>query len=43
MQNTRLQLLLAQAPITDEDRSNIARIFAVLSHERQSALLSDWN
>jgi hypothetical protein len=43
MQNTRLQLLLAQAPITDEDRSNIARIFAVLSSERQSALLSDWN
>lgn len=43
MQNTRLQLLLERAPITDEDRHNISRIFAVLSAERQIALLSDWD
>lgn len=42
-QNTRLQLLLARAPITDEDRHNISRIFGVLSTERQIALLSDWD
>lgn len=43
MQNTRLQLLLERAPITDEDRHNISRIFAVLSTERQMALISDWD
>ena len=43
MQNTRLQLLLERAPITDEDRHNISRIFAVLSSERQTALISDWD
>ena len=43
MQNTRLQLLLERAPITDEDRHNISRIFAVLSAERQIVLLSDWD
>ena len=43
MQNTRLQLLLERAPITDEDRHNISRIFAVLSAERQTALISDWD
>jgi hypothetical protein len=43
MQNTRLQLLLERAPITDEDRHNISRIFTVLSTERQIALLSDWD
>ena len=43
MQNTRLQLLLARAPITDEDRNNISRIFDVLSHEKQVSLLSDWD
>ena len=43
MQNTRLQLLLERAPITDEDRHNISRIFAVLSHSRQIELLSDWD
>ena len=43
MQNTRFQLLLERAPITDEDRHNISRIFAVLSHERQSVLISDWD
>lgn len=43
MQNTRLQLLLERAPITDEDRHNIARIFAVLSDERQRAIISDWD
>jgi HD-like signal output (HDOD) protein len=43
MQNTRLQLLLERAPITDEDRHNISRIFAILSPERQSQLISDWD
>lgn len=43
MQNTRLQLLLERAPITDEDRHNISRIFTVLSPERQMALISDWD
>ena len=43
MQNTRLQLLLERAPITDEDRHNISRIFTVLSAERQSSLISDWD
>ncbi|MBC7498593.1 hypothetical protein H7170_03015 [Candidatus Gracilibacteria bacterium] len=43
MQNTRLQLLLERAPITDEDRHNISRIFVVLSSERQTALISDWD
>lgn len=43
MQNTRLQLLLERAPITDEDRHNISRIFAVLSSERQSQIISDWD
>jgi hypothetical protein len=43
MQNTRLQLLLERAPITDEDRHNISRIFSILSSERQSALLADWD
>jgi hypothetical protein len=43
MQNTRLQLLLERAPITDEDRHNISRIFAILSPERQSNLISDWD
>lgn len=43
MQNTRLQLLLERAPITDEDRHNISRIFVVLSAERQAALISDWD
>ena len=43
MQNTRLQLLLERAPITDEDRHNISRIFAILSSERQAALISDWD
>ena len=43
MQNTRLQLLLERAPITDEDRHNISRIFAVLSAERQVSLISDWD
>jgi hypothetical protein len=43
MQNTRLQLLLERAPITDEDRHNISRIFAVLSESRQIELLSNWD
>lgn len=43
MQNTRLQLLLERAPITDEDRHNISRIFSILSPERQSQLISDWD
>ncbi len=43
MQNTRLQLLLERAPITDEDRHNISRIFSILSQERQSQILSDWD
>jgi hypothetical protein len=43
VQNTRLQLLLERAPITDEDRHNIARIFQVLSTSRQSELLADWD
>lgn len=43
MQNTRLQLLLERAPITDEDRHNISRIFSILSSERQAALLGDWD
>ena len=43
MQNTRLQLLLERAPITDEDRHNISRIFSILSSERQGALLADWD
>lgn len=43
MQNTRLQLLLERSPITDEDRHNISRIFAVLSSERQSQIISDWD
>jgi hypothetical protein len=43
MQNTRLQLLLERAPITDEDRHNISRIFAILSAERQSQIISDWD
>ncbi len=43
MQNTRLQLLLERAPITEEDRHNISRIFAILSPERQSQLISDWD
>lgn len=43
MQNTRLQLLLERAPITEEDRHNISRIFSVLSSERQSQLISDWD
>ncbi len=43
MQNTRLQLLLERSPITDEDRHNISRIFAILSCERQSQILSDWD
>ncbi len=43
MQNTRLQLLLERAPITDEDRHNISRIFAILSSERQSQIISDWD
>ena len=43
MQNTRLQLLLERSPITDEDRQNISRIFAVLSSERQTHIISDWD
>ncbi len=43
MQNTRLQLLLERAPLTDEDRHNISRIFVILSSERQTALISDWD
>lgn len=43
MQNTRLQLLLERAPISDEDRHNISRIFAILSAERQSQIISDWD
>ncbi len=43
VQNTRLQLLLERAPITDEDRHNIARIFSILSASRQSELLADWD
>jgi hypothetical protein len=43
VQNTRLQLLLERAPITDEDRHNIARIFSILSTSRQSELLADWD
>ena len=43
MQNTRLQLLLERSPITDEDRQNISRIFAVLSSERQAHIISDWD
>lgn len=43
IQNTRLQLLLERAPITDEDRHNIARIFSILSASRQSELLADWD
>lgn len=43
MQNTRLQLLLERAPITDEDRHNISRIFAILSQSRQIEVLSDWD
>ena len=43
MQNTRLQLLLERAPITDEDRQNISRIFAILSSERQSQIIADWD
>lgn len=43
MQNTRLQLLLERAPITDEDRHNISRIFSILSSERQSQIISDWD
>jgi hypothetical protein len=43
MQNTRLQLLLERAPITDEDRHNISRIFVVLSSSRQTELLSNWD
>ncbi len=43
MQNTRLQLLLERAPITEEDRHNISRIFSILSPERQSQLISDWD
>ena len=42
MQNTRLQLLLERSPITEEDRENISRIFAVLSSERQFQILSNW-
>ncbi len=43
MQNTRLQLLLERSPLSDEDRHNISRIFTILSVERQSVLLSDWD
>ncbi len=43
MQNTRLQLLLERAPISDEDRHNISRIFTILSSERQAALISEWD
>ena len=43
VQNTRLQLLLERAPITDEDRHNISRIFSILSPSRQSDLLADWD
>ena len=43
MQNTRLQLLLERSPLSDEDRHNISRIFTILSAERQSVLLSDWD
>lgn len=43
MQNTRLQLLLERAPITDEDRHNISRIFSILSSTRQTELLSNWD
>jgi hypothetical protein len=43
MHNTRLQLLLERAPITDEDRHNISRIFTILSAERQSQIISDWD
>ncbi len=43
MQNTRLQLLLERAPITDEDRHNISRIFVVLSSSRQTELLTNWD
>ena len=43
MQNTRLQWLLERSPITDEDRQNISRIFAVLSSERQAHIILDWD
>lgn len=43
MKNTRLQILLERAPITDEDRHNISRIFSVLSHHRQQELLHNWD
>lgn len=43
MQNTRLQLLLERAPISDEDRSNISRIFAVLSEARKIAFMNEWD
>lgn len=43
MQNTRLQLLLERSPISDEDRHNIFRIFSILSCERQSQILSNWD
>lgn len=43
MQNTRLQLLLERAPITDEDRHNISRIFSVLSLEKQENIISNWD